>query len=72
MSDAGPWRVDEHWWGPALGTGTRLARDEYDVCLDDGALLRIAREGGAVLAEVCRKEFGVPERSSNVEKRARS
>ncbi len=30
------------------------------------------REGVAVLAEVCRKEFGVPERSSNVEKRARS
>ncbi|MBR0870754.1 PLP-dependent aminotransferase family protein [Bradyrhizobium tropiciagri] len=27
------------------------------------------REGVAVLAEVCRKEFGVPARSSNVEKR---
>jgi 2-aminoadipate transaminase len=25
-----------------------------------------------VLAEVCRKEFGVPERIANVEKRARS
>jgi protein ImuB len=47
VEHAGPWRVDEQWWGPALGTGTRLARDEYDVCLDDGALLRIAREGGA-------------------------
>ena len=30
------------------------------------------REGVAVLAEVCRKEFGVPERSANVEKRART
>lgn len=29
------------------------------------------REGVAVLAEVCRKEFGVPERSGNVEKRAK-
>jgi 2-aminoadipate transaminase len=29
------------------------------------------REGVAVLADVCRKEFGVPARSANVEKRAR-
>jgi 2-aminoadipate transaminase len=29
------------------------------------------REGVAVLAEVCRKEFGVPARSANVEKRAK-
>src|SRR6201996_1953243 len=28
------------------------------------------REGVAVLADVCRKEFGVPERSANIEKRA--
>lgn len=42
---AGPWRVEERWWGPATGEGTPLSRDEYDVCLDDGALLRIAREG---------------------------
>jgi len=47
VEHAGPWRVEEHWWGPALGTGAPLARDEYDVCLDDGALLRIAREGTA-------------------------
>ena len=42
---AGPWRADEGWWSGATGDGTRLERDEYDVCLDDGALLRIAREG---------------------------
>jgi 2-aminoadipate transaminase len=30
------------------------------------------RDGVAVLAEVCRKEFGVPERSSNVEKHGRA
>ncbi|HEY6236608.1 MAG TPA: hypothetical protein VIW69_16030, partial [Candidatus Elarobacter sp.] len=41
---AGPWRVDEGWWARATGEGTPLARDEYDVCLDDGALLRLARE----------------------------
>ena len=44
---AGPWRVDEGWWAHATGGGARLARDEYDVCLADGALLRIAREGDA-------------------------
>ena len=44
---AGPWRIEERWWGPATGEGIPLARDEYDVCLDDGALLRIAREGEA-------------------------
>jgi protein ImuB len=44
---AGPWRVDEGWWTPATGGGTPLARDEYDVLLADGALLRIAREGDA-------------------------
>lgn len=44
---AGPWRTDETWWTPATGGGKPLARDEYDVMLDDGALLRIAREGSA-------------------------
>jgi protein ImuB len=42
---AGPWRTEERWWGPATGEGAPFARDEYDVCLDDGALVRIAREG---------------------------
>ena len=41
---AGPWRVREGWWARATGEGTPLARDEYDVCLDDGALLRLAQE----------------------------
>ncbi len=44
---AGPWRTEERWWGPATGEGAPFARDEYDVCLDDGALVRIAREGPA-------------------------
>jgi protein ImuB len=41
---AGPWRVEESWWATVTGEGTPLARDEYDVCLEDGSLLRIARE----------------------------
>jgi hypothetical protein len=28
------------------------------------------REGIAILAEICRKEFGVPARSGNIERRA--
>jgi protein ImuB len=42
---AGPWRVEEGWWAAATGGGSPLVRDEYDLYLDDGALLRIAREG---------------------------
>lgn len=41
---AGPWRVEESWWATVTGEGMPLARDEYDVCLEDGSLLRIARE----------------------------
>jgi hypothetical protein len=37
---AGPWRVDETWWAKAL------QREEYDVLLVDGSLLRITRESG--------------------------
>ena len=44
---AGPWRSEESWWALATSQGAPLARDDYDVCLDDGALLRIAREGVA-------------------------
>jgi nucleotidyltransferase/DNA polymerase involved in DNA repair len=36
---AGPWRVDEDWFEQ------RIARDEYDVLLDDGALYRVFRQG---------------------------
>jgi protein ImuB len=44
---AGPWRVEEAWWAPATGTGERLVRDEYDVLLDDGSLVRLACERDA-------------------------
>jgi hypothetical protein len=47
LDAAGPWRVEEDWWSGALGTGTPLVRDEYDVLLDDGSLVRIAHESSA-------------------------
>lgn len=47
VEHAGPWRADEGWWSRMTGEGTPLARDEYDVCLEDGALLRIACEPAA-------------------------
>ncbi len=36
---AGPWRVDDGWFDAPV------ARDEYDVLLEDGMLLRIYRQG---------------------------
>jgi protein ImuB len=44
LDAAGPWRVEEGWWAGTTGSGEQLARDEYDVLLDDGSLIRIAHE----------------------------
>jgi protein ImuB len=44
LDAAGPWRVEEGWWAGAAGGGEPLVRDEYDVLLDDGSLVRIAHE----------------------------
>jgi len=41
---AGPWRVEEGWWSGAAGSGEPLVRDEYDVLLDDGSLVRLSHE----------------------------
>ncbi|HEV3085856.1 MAG TPA: DNA polymerase Y family protein [Candidatus Elarobacter sp.] len=41
---AGPWRVEEGWWTSATGESTPLVRDEYDVLLEDGSLLRLSFE----------------------------
>jgi hypothetical protein len=43
---AGPWRVDTQWWAEAIGEGAHLVRDEYDVLLEDGALVRLGHEAG--------------------------
>ena len=47
LDTAGPWRIEEGWWAGATGAGEALARDEYDVLLDDGSLVRIAHEHSA-------------------------
>ena len=56
--------------GPEWSTDKAYAGSRLRLCFASPSHEQI-REGVAVLAEVCRKEFGVPERSANVEKRAR-
>ncbi len=36
----GPWRIEEGWF-----SDTNVTRDEYDVLLEDGKLVRIYRQG---------------------------
>ena len=57
--------------GPEWSTDKAYAGSRLRLCFASPSQEQI-REGVAVLAEVCRKEFGVPERSANVENRARS
>jgi 2-aminoadipate transaminase len=57
--------------GPEWSTDKDYGKSRLRLCFASPSHDEI-REGVAVLAEVCRKEFGVPERSANVEKRARS
>jgi 2-aminoadipate transaminase len=54
--------------GPEWSTDKAYAGSRLRLCFASPTHQQI-REGIAVLAEVCRKEFGVPARSSNVEKR---
>src|ERR1700759_1628840 len=56
--------------GPEWSTDKAYAGSRLRLCFASPSHEQI-REGVAVLADVCRKEFGVPERSSNVEKNAR-
>ncbi|WP_291850537.1 PLP-dependent aminotransferase family protein [Bradyrhizobium sp.] len=57
--------------GPEWSTDKGYAGCRLRLCFASPSHAQI-REGIAALAEVCRKQFGVPERSANVEKRARS
>jgi 2-aminoadipate transaminase len=57
--------------GPEWSTDKAYAGSRLRLCFASPSHDEI-REGVAVLAEVCRKQFGVPERSANVEKRART
>jgi 2-aminoadipate transaminase len=56
--------------GPEWCTDKAYAGSRLRLCFASPSHDEI-RDGVAVLAEVCRAEFGVPERSANVEKRAR-
>ena len=55
--------------GPEWSTNKSHSSSRLRLCFASPSHQQI-REGVAVLAEVCRKEFGVPARSANVEKRA--
>ena len=56
--------------GPEWSTDKAYAGSRLRLCFASPSHEEI-REGIAVLAEVCRKEFGVPARSANVEKQLR-
>jgi 2-aminoadipate transaminase len=57
--------------GPEWSTDKAHAGSRLRLCFASPSHEQI-REGIAVLAEVCRKEFGVPARSANVEKHIRA
>jgi 2-aminoadipate transaminase len=55
--------------GPEWSTDKAYAGSRLRLCFASPSPAQI-REGIAALAEVCRKEFGVPARIANVERRA--
>jgi 2-aminoadipate transaminase len=55
--------------GPEWSTNKPYAGSRLRLCFASPSHEEI-REGVAVLADVCRREFGVPTRSANIEKRA--
>src|SRR6202790_1997403 len=57
--------------GPEWSTDKAYAGNRLRLCFASPSHAQI-REGVALLAEVCRKEFGVPARSANVEAQARA
>jgi 2-aminoadipate transaminase len=57
--------------GPEWSTDKTYGKSRMRLCFASPSHEQI-REGIAALAEVCRKEFGVPERIANVEKHARA
>jgi 2-aminoadipate transaminase len=57
--------------GPEWSTNKAYAGSRLRLCFASPSHEQI-REGVAMLADVCRKEFGVPARSANVEKHARA
>lgn len=56
--------------GPEWSTDGAHSRSRMRLCFASPTEMEI-REGVAILADICRKEFGVPERSGNIERRTR-
>jgi 2-aminoadipate transaminase len=54
--------------GPEWSIDKAYSKSRMRLCFASPTHEQI-REGIAVLAEVCRKEFGVPERSANIQRR---
>ena len=57
--------------GPEWSVDKAYARSRLRLCFASPTHEEI-REGVALLAEVCQREFGVPERSANIEERGRA
>jgi 2-aminoadipate transaminase len=57
--------------GPEWSTDKAYSKSRLRLCFASPSIQQI-REGIAVLADICRKEFGVPVRIANVEKAARA
>jgi 2-aminoadipate transaminase len=57
--------------GPEWATDKAYSKSRMRLCFASPSAETI-RQGVAVLADVCRREFGVPERIANVEQRARA
>ena len=55
--------------GPDWSTSKAYGKSRLRLCFANPST-HVIREGVAVLAEVCRREFGVPQRIANVERRA--
>ncbi len=55
--------------GPEWSTDASHSRSRMRLCFASPTETEI-REGVAILADICRREFGVPERSGNIERRA--
>ncbi len=57
--------------GPEWSTDAAHSKSRMRLCFASPSISEI-REGIAILADICRKEFGVPARSGNVERRTNS
>lgn len=55
--------------GPEWSTDAAHSKSRMRLCFASPTETEI-REGIAILADICRKEFGVPERSGNIERRS--